>query len=439
MYFYKKKAWCKMFTYKKFINEAIEELGFKALTEVQSLVIPKILKGQDLIVKSATGTGKTHGYLIPIFERLDLSVQECQVLISAPTRELAMQIYNFARQIKSHSETPIDIRLYTGGTNRKEEIARLEKKQPHIAIGTPGKLKDLVVKMNVLKAHLVRTFIVDEADMTLDEGFLADVDQVAGTMDEHLQMLVFSATIPESMQPFLKKYLKNPELIAVDKGAGVNENVKHFIIKTKERDRFSVFEKLLETLNPYLAIAFCNTKESADELYAKMKAKNFNVVLIHGGLEARKRKLIVSDIRELKDQYVVATDIISRGIDIHGISHIINFELPEDVEFYVHRSGRTGRMDKDGKVLSLYDFSDNSYLNKLENKGIKTESLDIKGGELVAVKPRNARAKKDWKPGKSFETAKILVKKSTTVKPGYKKKYQTELKKVQKKLDRKGR
>ncbi len=428
-----------MFNYQKFINEALEELKFKSLTEVQSIVIPKVLKGQDLIVKSATGTGKTHAYLIPVFERLDLSKQECQVLISAPTRELAMQIYQFAKQIKEHSSQPIDIRLYTGGTNRKDEIARLEKKQPHIAIGTPGKLKDLVVKMNVLKAHMVRTFIVDEADMTLDEGFLADVDQVAGTMDEHLQMLVFSATIPESIQPFLKKYLKKPELIAIDQGAGVNENVKHYIIKTKERDRYTVFEKLLGTLNPYLAIVFCNTKESADELYAKMNAKNYNVVLIHGGLEARKRKLIVSDIRQLKYQYIVATDIISRGIDISGISHIINYELPYDVEFYVHRSGRTGRMDKDGKVLSLYDFDDNAYLNKIESKGIVCESLDIKGGELVEVKTRNARSKKDWKPGKSMEEAKILVKKSKTVKPGYKKKYQTALKKVQKKLERKGR
>ena len=429
-----------MFPYKKFIVDAMMALGFKSLTEVQSVVIPKILKGQDLIVKSATGTGKTHGYLIPIFEKLDVSLEQCQVLISAPTRELAVQIFAFAKQIREFSDQPIDIRLYTGGTNRKEEIARLEKKQPHIAIGTPGKLKDLVVKMNVLKAHQVKTFIVDEADMTLDEGFLEDVDQVAATMDEHLQMLVFSATIPDSMQPFLKKYLKNPDIISLDMGAaGVNQNVKHFIVKTKERDRYGVFQKLLGTLNPYLAIIFCNTKESADDLYAKMKEEKYNVALIHGGLEARKRKLIVSEIRELKYQYVVATDIVSRGIDIHGISHILNYELPEDVEFYVHRSGRTGRMDKDGKVLSLYDFVDTVYLDKLNNKGIKTESLDIKGTDLVAAKGRNTRTNKEWKPGKSLDQARSLVRKPTTVKPGYKKKYQTELKKVQKKIDRKGR
>lgn len=429
-----------MFPYKKFIVNAITDLGFKSLTEVQSTVIPKVLKGQDLIVKSATGTGKTHAYLIPIFERLDLSFDQCQVLISAPTRELAVQIFAFAKQVSQFSDQPIDIRLYTGGTNRLEEIARLEKKQPHIAIGTPGKLKDLVVKTNVLKAHLVKTFIVDEADMTLDEGFLEDVDQVASTMDEHLQMLVFSATIPEKMQPFLKKYLKNPETITLDTGAaGVNQNVKHYIIKTKERDRYGVFQKLLSTVNPYLAIIFCNTKESADELYAKMKAEKYNVALIHGGLEARKRKLIVADIRALKYQFVVATDIVSRGIDISGITHILNYELPTDVEFYVHRSGRTGRMDKDGQVLSLYDFEDSLYLDKLDSKGIKAESLDIKGTELVPVKNRNSRTKKEWKPGKSLDTAKILVKKPSTVKPGYKKKYQTELKKVQKKLDRKGR
>ncbi len=170
-----------------------------------------------------------------------------------------------------------------------------------------------------------------------------------------------------------------------------------------------------------------------------MKAEKYNVALIHGGLEARKRKLIVADIRALKYQFVVATDIVSRGIDISGITHILNYELPSDVEFYVNRSGRTGRMDKDGQVLSLYDFEDSLYLDKLDSKGIKTESLDIKGTALVPVKNRNSRTKKEWKPGKSLDTAKILVKKPSTVKPGYKKKYQTELKKVQKKLDRKGR
>jgi ATP-dependent RNA helicase CshB len=427
-----------MFPYKPFIDEALVELGFKTLTEVQTIVIPKIIKGQDLIVQSATGTGKTHGYLIPIFEKLDPELKECQVVISAPTRELATQIFAFAKQIKDHSKTNIDIRLFTGGSNRNEEIARLHKGQPHIAIGTPGKLKDLVVKANALKAHQAKILIVDEADMTLDEGFLEDVDQVAATMNQKLQMLVFSATIPESIQPFLKKYLKNPENISLSAGPGVNQNVRHFFIKTKERDRQTVFTSLLSTLNPYLAIIFCNTKESADIVYAQMKADKLNVALIHGGLEARKRKLIVSDIRALKYQYVVATDIVSRGIDIHGISHIINYELPKDIEFYVHRSGRTGRMDKDGMVLSLYEFSDNTYMNMLEAKGIKALNLDIKGSELVEAKSRNTREKKEWKPGTALLKATSKIKRPTTVKPGYKKKYSAEVEAVKKKFTRRG-
>jgi len=428
-----------MFNYKPYVNAALEELGFKNLTDVQAAVIPKIMKGQDLIVRSATGTGKTHGYLIPIFEKLNESLAECQVVISAPTRELATQIYAFAKQIKTHSETPIDIRLFTGGTNRLDEIAKLQKSQPQIAIGTPGKLKDLVVKANVLKAHNARMFIVDEADMTLDEGFLEDVDNVAAVMDKRLQMLVFSATIPESIQPFLRKYLKNPEMVSIDAGAaGVNQNVKHYFIKTKEKERSVIFNQLLAAINPYLAVIFCNTKESADAVYASMKTANRNVALIHGGLEARKRKLIVADIRELKYQYIVATDIISRGIDIHGISHIINYELPEDVEFYIHRSGRTGRMDKDGMVLSLYEFSDNIYIDKLDYKGIKSSNLEIKDNQLVPAKERNTRMKKDWMPGKLMTAAQARIKKPTDVKPGYKKKYQADLEKAKKQFKRRG-
>jgi ATP-dependent RNA helicase CshB len=427
-----------MFPYKPFINTALKDLGFTQLTDVQNTVIPKIMKGQDLIVQSATGTGKTHSYLIPIFEKLDCDLKECQVVISAPTRELATQIFAFAKQIRDHASQAIDIRLYTGGSNRNDEIDRLKKSQPQIVIGTPGKLKDLVVKTNVLKAYQAKIFIVDEADMTLDEGFLTDVDMVASTMSPKLQMLVFSATIPESIQPFLKKYLKNPEMIALNAGPGVNQNVVHTLIKTRERDRLFILKNLLKVLNPYLAIIFCNTKESADKLYESMKSEHYNVALIHGGLEARKRKLIVADIRSLKYQYVVATDIVSRGIDIHGISHIINYELPEDVEFYVHRSGRTGRMDKDGMVLSLYDFEDNTYLDRLDSKGIHCQSMDIKGDLLVEVKSRNTRQNKEWKPGSAQLKAQLRIKKPTTVKPGYKKKYQAEVEATKKQFKKRG-
>jgi ATP-dependent RNA helicase CshB len=416
-----------MFPFKPFVNAALEELGFQHLTDVQNVVIPKINSGRDLVVRSATGTGKTHAYLIPIFQTLEIARPVLQVLISAPTRELAAQIHVFAKQIADHAPAPIDIRLYTGGTDRGEELLRLRKSQPQIVIGTPGKLRDLVKKELVLDVHHVKTFVVDEADMTLDEGFLEDVDQVAGAMNERLQTLVFSATIPERIQPFLRKYLKNPDFVDI-KSEGLDAlDIKHWFVKTKERARADVLPEVLASINPYLCLIFCNTKESADEVYARMTEKNANVALIHGGLEARKRRAIVAQIRALKFQYVVATDIVSRGIDIAGITHIVNYELPSDPEFYVHRAGRTGRMEKDGIVVSLYEFADDVYLDKLEAKGVLAEYKEIRGNQFVTAKNRRERAVRGYKPGNVENVVRHLVKKPDAVKPGYKKKMRDEL------------
>ncbi|OHE40889.1 MAG: hypothetical protein A2Y16_04880 [Tenericutes bacterium GWF2_57_13] len=427
-----------MFTYKPFINAALEELGFKELTQVQKDVIPKITAGRDLVVKSATGTGKTHSYLIPIFQALNAASPTLQVLISAPTRELARQIHDFARQIADKSPLPIDIRLYTGGTDRSEEVARLGRAQPQIVVGTPGKLRDLVKKELALDVHHVRTFVVDEADMTLDEGFLEDVDMVAGAMSPNLQTLVFSATIPEKIQPFLRKYLKNPDFIDVKSMDIDSLDIKHWFIKTREKPRQEILPEVLACINPFLCLIFCNTKESADEVYQRLLEKKLNVALIHGGLEARKRRTIVAGIRKLDYQYVVATDIVSRGIDIAGISHIVNYELPSDPEFYIHRSGRTGRMNKDGIVVSLYEFADDAYLNKLETKGIVAEYKEIKDRQFVDAKNRRERTQRSYKPGQVEGVVRRNILVPAKVKPGYKRRLREDIE-LAKKVIRKKR
>ena len=189
---------------KDYVNKAIKDLGFTKFTEVQNLVIPKVLSGSDIIGCSQTGTGKTHAFLIPIFEKLDLTLNEVQVVITAPTRELAEQIYNNAVFIAKRSDKFIDIRKYIGGSNRDKEIERLKKSQPMIVIGTPGKIKDLAINENVLNIYKANMLVIDEADMALEIGFLEDIDKIAGLMGENLQMLVFSATIPEKIRPFLR-------------------------------------------------------------------------------------------------------------------------------------------------------------------------------------------------------------------------------------------
>jgi len=426
-----------MFEYKKYINSALEDTKFTELTEVQKKVIPLVIEGKDLMVTSETGSGKTHAFLIPIFQKLDENEHGMQFLISSPTRELAEQIFTFAKQIASFSPTPIDIRLYTGGSNRLEEIARLKKTQPQIAIGTPGKLKDLVVKENVLDIHLVRLFVVDEADMTLDEGFLEDVDYVASKMDKRLQTLVFSATLPEKIQPFLRKYLKNPEFIQVAAKNDTSLNISHYFVKTKGRPREEVLKSVLRSVHPYFAIVFANTKDTAEFVYRLMTAEKYNVALLHGGLEARKRKQVITGVREMKYQFLVATDLLSRGIDIPNISHIINYELPSDWEFYVHRTGRTGRVDKDGIAVSLYDYDNDEYMDMLEARGLKTAYKEVVDGQLVDGKIRGEREKRGKITSEAEKKAIAIVPKTTTVKPGYRKKYQAKVDEVKKTFIRK--
>ncbi len=422
---------------KNYLEQALVKLDFKDLTEVQKKVIPLVLEGKDLVVEAKTGSGKTHAYLLPVFEKLDETNKSVQVLICAPTKELAQQIFGFTKFIADLSEKPIDVRLYVGSTDRNTEISRLKVSQPQIAIGTPGKLLDLIRQENCLKSHTSRTFIVDEADMTLDEGFLHDVDQIASTLSKEMQMLVLSATIPVKIQPFLKKYLHNPIMLHMNQISDHNLSINHFFIKTKEQERTLRFKEVMTTFNPYLAIIFCNTKTSSIEAYNLMKELKYNVALINGDIPYRKRKQLVDRIHNLDFQYVVATDILSRGIDIDSISHIVNYELPKDFTFYIHRSGRTGRMGKDGVTISLYEFTDNEYIDKLESVGIKCQYKDVVGSELVDGKTRKERDKRLKMSSSTDAKANKLVNKPKKVKPGYKAKYNKEVLKKKKELFKK--
>jgi len=424
---------------RSYINKAIKEIKFKELTEVQEQVIPLLEENKDVIVAANTGSGKTHAFLLPIFETLDPENHEVQAVIIAPTRELAKQIQEFANQVAKHSPKPISIDLFTGGMDKNKVLDKLKKRMPQIVVGTPGRIIDLVVKENVLKVHTAKYFIIDEADMALDKNFIEEMSYILDVLNKTAVKAVFSATIPEYLVPFLKKYLTNPVRIDVHSEAISSLNIKHFFIKTREQNRFLTLKKLLDTLNPYLAIIFCNTKESAEEVYDWMKEKTKKVTMIHGGLDYRKRKQLMKRINKLEFEYIVATDIISRGIDIEGISHIINYELPRNIEFYIHRTGRTGRVDFDGMAISLYEFDDNSYMDRLESKGIKSRYKDIKSNQLVDAVIRQKRTKRVRKENDLDRAAKLKIRKPKKVKPAYKKKNKYRLEEEKKKLARKRR
>ncbi|MEH7236045.1 DEAD/DEAH box helicase [Bacillus sp. JJ1562] len=427
------------FQFQPFILEALKDIKFTKPTEIQERLIPSIQRGESAIGQSQTGTGKTHAYLLPIINKIDPERQEVQAVITAPTRELATQIHQEIGKITKFSEVnPITAKLFVGGTDKSRAIEKL-KTQPHIVVGTPGRINDLV-KEQALQVYTANQIVVDEADLMLDMGFIEDVDQIAARMPEDLQILVFSATIPEKLKPFLKKYMENPRFTHVAPEQATAAKVEHILVPLRHRNKLSLLKSVLEAYNPYLAIIFTNTKKMADVVADGLIEKGMKVGRIHGDLPPRERKKVMKQINSLDFQYVVATDLAARGIDIEGVSHVINYELPSDLDFYIHRVGRTARAGYSGIAATIYELSDEDAIVRLEKMGISFVNMDLEKGEWVQIGERNKRKARKKQVDEIDELAKSKVKKPTKVKPGYKKKMNREMedfKKRQRRLKRK--
>lgn len=418
----------KDFNLKPFLNEALPEIGFQAPTEVQKRLIPVIKKGKSVVGQSQTGSGKTHTFLLPIFNAIDPAVHAVQAVITTPSRELAYQIYGAAKQLAKHSETEILVQNYVGGTDKLRQIEKLKHHQPQIVIGTPGRILDLM-RSNALDVHNAHYLVVDEADMTLDLGFLKETDAIASALPKDLQMLVFSATIPQKLKPFLQKYMNDPVVEVVENKTVISPTIDNWLLSTKGRDKKQLIYQLLTMGEPYLALVFANTKERADELTTYLRHQGLKVAKIHGGIQPRERKRLMREIQNLEYQYVVATDLAARGIDIEGVSHVINDDLPEDLEFFVHRVGRTGRNNLKGIAITLYVPSEEAQIEELEKMGVTFVPKALKNGEIVDSYDRNRRQKRRTRQ-ESLDPKMIgMVKKAKKKrKPGYKNKIKRALK-----------
>ena len=424
------------FKFKDYIQEALRDLNFVEATPVQEKLIPVVLSGRDLVGESKTGSGKTHTFLLPIFQMLDEEADSVQAVITAPSRELAAQIYQAARQLASFSEKEIRVANYVGGTDKARQIGKLESSQPHIVIGTPGRIYDLV-ESGDLAIHKAKTFVVDEADMTLDMGFLATVDKIAGRLPKDLQFLVFSATIPQKLQPFLKKYLSNPVIEQIKTKTVIADTIENWLLSTKGRDKNTQIYQISQLLQPYLAMIFVNTKTRADELHSYLTAQGLKVAKIHGDIAPRERKRIMNQVKNLDFEYIVATDLAARGIDIEGVSHVINDAIPQDLSFFVHRVGRTGRNGLHGTAITLYQPSDDSDIRELEKMGIKFTPKMIKDDEFQDTYDRDRRANREKSREKlDTEMLGLVKKKKKKIKPGYKKKIQWAVNEKRRKIKR---
>lgn len=416
------------FNFKEYIYQALDEINFKEPTEVQARLIPTILKDKSVVGQSQTGSGKTHTFLLPIFQNLNAQKDEVQAVITTPSRELAYQIYEAAKQLAKFSPEDIWIQNYVGGTDKQRQIEKLKSHQPQLVIGTPGRILDLV-RENALDIHNAHYLVVDEADMTLDLGFLKETDAIASTLPKDLQMLVFSATIPEKLRPFLRKYMYNPVIEVVANKHVISPTIDNWLVSTKGRDRNKLIYDLLTMGEPYLALVFANTKERADELTNYLRSQGLKVAKVHGGIQPRQRKRIMREIQNLDYQFVVATDLAARGIDIEGVSHVINDDIPEDLEFFVHRVGRTGRNGMKGTAITLYEPSEEKLIDELESMGVHFVPKAVKNGEIVNSYDRNRREKRQTRKESMDPKLRGFVKKEKKKrKPGYKKKIKRAIK-----------
>ncbi|QIL50608.1 DEAD/DEAH box helicase [Weissella coleopterorum] len=407
---------------KKEIYQALTAINFKEPTPVQERMIPVILQGRSVVGQSQTGSGKTHAFLIPIFENLDLNATTVQVIITTPSRELAAQINRAVKQMADMFDKKIrpQVGYYVGGTDKSRQAAQLENKQPQIVIGTPGRIHDLS-KNGSLDIHTASVLVIDEADMTLDGGFLPDVDAIAGALPSNLQMLVFSATIPQKLQPFLKKYLNNPIIEEIPSETIIANTITNLLVGTKGKTKDEVVYNLLTMGNPYMALVFTNTKVRAKELTKYLRQQGLKVAEIHGDVQPRERKRVMAAIQRLDYQYVVATDLAARGIDIPGVDLVINDGIPNELEFFIHRVGRTGRNNQAGTAITIYNPDEEDRVANVEKMGIEFQPKNFSHGELKDGIDRRRRRQRNKSTEKLDPTMLGMVKKKKKhVKPGYK-------------------
>lgn len=341
---------------------ALENQNIFTPTPIQTLSIPLILKGEDIIAEAQTGTGKTLAFLLPIFQNMNIENNNIQGLVITPTRELALQIKNVAAELAEIK--PYNILAAYGGQDINAQLHKL-KGNTHLVIGTPGRILDHLRRGSISFENL-KYLVVDEADQMFHIGFKKEMDDIIKQLPKNRQTLCYSATISNTVDKFSKKHLLEPILIKAPKKQITLENISQIVIETSNRKKFEDFTKILKKDKPKKAIIFCRSRMGTQSLYEEMLAAGYNVGALHGLLTQSKREFVMKSFRNNELQYLVATDVAARGIDIDGISHVFNYNLPDDIENYVHRIGRTGRAGNKGIAYTIYTIKDLKRLEAVE-------------------------------------------------------------------------
>lgn len=397
------------------LYELLRNLKFESLTPIQEEVFKKFDEPRHIVGLAPTGTGKTHAYLLPLLVNLKRNPNELEAIILVPTNELVIQV---SKMLENTDETVI-YKAFYGSMDMEKEALKLKNNQPNLIITTPHKLVDLFVEKRVLNLKNLHYLILDEADMMFDEDFMSLIDPVLSKIDVP-KFLLFSATLTKAMEPFIKKYFG--QHIFIDTTNVSKLNIEYPLIRCYD-NRLDTLVEITKRINPYLCFIFVSKNEDIERVFNRLLDEGLKVISISSNINVKQRKRIMEQIESLEYQYVVSSDLLSRGIDFK-VSHVIHYDLPHFLEYFNHRSGRTGRMGDEGIVITLYDEEDRKKIDKLRQKGIHFVNATLTKDGLQYVIRRYK--KYDKKIAEAIKS----VPKPKKVSPGYKKKYRKEVKKA---------
>jgi len=340
----------------------LKKKGIKEPTPIQEQALPAILSGTDIIAQSQTGTGKTLAFLLPMFQKFDASSSKVQGLIVTPTRELAIQITEVANML--NHDGAFGILSAYGGQDIGKQLKKLKNKT-HLIIATPGRLLDHMRRESVDFKSL-KMIVLDEADQMLHLGFRPEIDMIMRLTPKKKQVLCFSATMDSKVKKIAYGNMNNPVEITIAKKSVTLDAIDQLVIKTTDRNKQDDLKAKIDADNPFMAIIFCRTKRRVDVLEAALTLGGYNCERLHGDLTQKKRERIMKAFRDLKYQFLIATDVASRGLDISGVTHIYNYDIPENPEIYIHRIGRTGRAGDEGIATTFVAPKDEALLKDIE-------------------------------------------------------------------------
>lgn len=346
-----------------YLLKAIKRSGFEEATPIQEQTIPLVLKGDDVIGQAQTGTGKTAAFGLPILEHVDAKLNQVQALIVSPTRELAIQTQEELFRLGKDEKAKVQV-VY-GGADIRRQIHSL-KRAPQILVGTPGRLLDHI-RRHTVDLSQVKTVVLDEADEMLDMGFVEDIESIIKEVPAKRQTLLFSATMPPAILKIGEKFMQEPKIVKIKAKELTTDLVDQFYVRARDFEKFDVMTRIFDVQSPELTIIFGRTKRRVDELSKGLEARGYNAKGIHGDLSQQRRMSILKQFKAGKLDILVATDVAARGLDISGVTHVYNYDIPQDPESYVHRIGRTGRAGHHGVSVTFVTPNEMDYLRVIEH------------------------------------------------------------------------